>query len=188
MSLLGIIILSPLLIIIALLVLASSGPPIIYRQKRVGKNWKIFNLYKFRTMIIGAEIQGYICKKDDCRITSIGRILRKNKLDELPQLFNVLKGDMSFVGPRPEMPEFVNYYKDDFDKILTISPGITDLSSIKFRNEMDYFREAKNTTEYYLKEILPQKINMNFDYLKKANIFYDIYLISKTLIFVGSER
>lgn len=180
-SFLSIIILSPLLIIISLLVLVSSGYPIIHRQKRVGENWKIFNLYKFRTMIVGAEKQGYICKKDDTRVTSIGRVLRKWKLDELPQLFNVLKGDMSFVGPRPEILEFAEHYKDQFKKILVVKPGITDLASIQFRNELNLIGNVKNTKDYYLKEILPQKTKINSAYIKKANIFYDIYLILKTL-------
>jgi len=180
-SLLSIIILSPLLIIISILVLVSSGCPIIHRQKRVGKNWKIFNLYKFRTMIVGAEKEGYICKKDDSRVTPIGRVLRKWKLDELPQLFNVLKGDMSFVGPRPEILEFAEHYKEQFKKILVVKPGITDLASIQFRNELDLIGNVKNTKDYYLKEILPQKTKINSDYIKKANIFYDIYLILKTL-------
>jgi len=182
LSLLGIIILSPLLIIISLLVLVSSGYPIIYRQKRVGKNWKPFDLYKFRTMIVGAEEQGYVCKKDDERVTTIGRLLRKYKLDELPQLFNVLKGEMSFVGPRPEILEFVAHYNVQFKRILIIKPGITDLASIQFRNEFNFMTDKKNIDNYYLQEILPQKLRVNSEYFKNSNIFYDINLILRTLI------
>lgn len=188
MSLSGLIILSPLLTIISLLVLASSGCPIIYKQKRVGKNWKIFNLYKFRTMIVGVEKQGYICKKNDARVTPIGRVLRKCKLDELPQLFNVLKGDMSFVGPRPEILEFAEHYRAQFKKILIVRPGITDLASIRFRKELNLIGDAENANDYYLKEILPQKTKINYDYIGKANIFYDIYLILRTLISVISLK
>lgn len=181
-SFLGIIFLSPLLIFITLLVLINSGYPIIYRQKRVGKNWEIFNLYKFRTMSIGAEEQGYVCKKDDERVTTIGRLLRKYKLDELPQLFNVLKGDMSFVGPRPEILEFAEHYNVQFNKILITKPGITDFASIQFRDEFDFIGDRKNTDEYYLQEILPQKFKINSEYLRKSNIFFDINLILRTLI------
>ena len=187
-SFLGIIILSPLLIIIPLLVLASSGRPIIFRQQRAGKDWKVFNLYKFRTMTAGAEKYGYVCKEDDVRVTSIGRFLRKYKLDELPQLFNVLKGDMSLVGPRPEVLEFAEYYKEQFRKILTVKPGITDLASIQFRNEATFVGNAENTKDYYLKEILPRKTKINSDYLKKTNILFDIYLIFKTLFLLASGR
>lgn len=180
-SFLGIIFLSPLLIIISFLVLINSGYPIIYRQKRVGMDWKIFNLYKFRTMILGAQEQGYVCKRDDERVTAIGRLLRKYKLDELPQLFNVLKSEMSFVGPRPEILEFAEYYKAKFEEILSVKPGITDSASIRFRNESNLIGNTENTSDCYLKEILSQKTKINSDYIKKANIFYDIDLILKTL-------
>jgi len=186
-SFLGIIFLSPLLILIALLVLINSGYPIIYRQKRVGKNWEIFYLYKFRTMRIGAEKQGYVCKKDDERVTTIGRMLREYKLDELPQLFNVLRGEMSFVGPRPEILEFSEHYKAKFEEILTVEPGITDLASIRFRNESNLIGNVENTSDYYLKEILSQKTEINSNYIKKANIFYDIHLIFKTLTSLFSK-
>jgi lipopolysaccharide/colanic/teichoic acid biosynthesis glycosyltransferase len=187
-SLSGLIILSPLLILISLLVLSNSGYPVIYRQKRVGKNWKIFNLYKFRTMMVDTEAEGYICKKDDIRVTSIGRLLRRCKLDELPQLFNVLKGDMSIVGPRPEILEFAERYKVQFQRILIVKPGITDPASLHFRNEPNLIGNVKNTNDYYLKEILTQKIKINYDYIKKTNFFYDINLILKTLISLLSNR
>lgn len=180
-SFLGIVFLSPLLIIIGLLVLINSGFPIIYRQKRIGKNWEAFDLYKFRTMRIGAQKQGYVCKKDDERVTAIGRLLRKRKLDELPQLFNVLKGEMSFVGPRPEILEFAEYYKTKFEQILSVKPGITDSASIRFRNESDLIGNTENISDCYLKEILSKKTEINSTYVQEANMLYDVNLILKTL-------
>ncbi|MFH1776082.1 MAG: sugar transferase [Candidatus Omnitrophota bacterium] len=181
LSFLGIVILSPLLVVISLLILFSAGRPVVYVQKRLGKNWQIFKLYKFRTMVQGAEKQGYLCKKDDPRVTVVGRMLRRYKLDELPQLFNVLKGEMSLVGPRPEVLEFARHYKAQFEKILTVKPGITDPASIRFRDETNLSSSRENAEDDYVKEILPQKIRINFEYIKEAGIFYDLKLILETL-------
>ena len=185
-SALGLLILSPLLLIISLCIMFDSGRPIMYRQRRVGRQWREFMLYKFRTMNFQRPEGGPHCSpKDDKRITRVGRYLRKYKLDELPQLYNVLKGDMSFVGPRPELPKFVRHYSDIFNEILKIKPGITDLSSIKFRNEFSFLNNEENDVEeLYLTNILPQKLVINREYLEKQGFFYDMGLIFRTIYIV----
>lgn len=182
-SALGLLILSPFLLIISLCILCESGRPMIYRQKRLGKDWKEITLYKFRTMNSESPEDGPSCSpRDDKRITQVGKYLRKYKLDELPQLFNVLTGDMSFVGPRPELPKFVEYYSDIYKEILKIRPGITDLASIKFRDESSLLNsEAVDVEKVYLTKILPQKLEYSRIYLKKHSFFYDIGLIFKTI-------
>ncbi len=182
-SVLGLFILSPLLLMISLCILVESGRPIIFRQKRLGKDWKEITLYKFRTMNSESPEDGPSCSpRDDQRITRVGRYLRKYKLDELPQLFNVLRGDMSFVGPRPELPKFVEHYSDIYKEILTIKPGITDLASIKFRDESSLLNSgAVDVEKIYLTKILPQKLKYSKIYLKKQGFFYDIGLIFKTI-------
>jgi lipopolysaccharide/colanic/teichoic acid biosynthesis glycosyltransferase len=185
-SFLGLVILSPFLLIISLCILCESGSPMIYRQKRLGKDWKEITLYKFRTMNSQKTEDGLSCSpKNDKRITQVGKYLRKYKLDELPQLFNVLRGDMSFVGPRPELPKFVEYYSDIYKEILKIKPGITDLASIKFRDESSFLDcEAVDVEKVYLTKILPQKLEYSKIYLKQQGFFYDIRLIFKTIYFV----
>jgi len=155
----------------------------IYRQKRLGKDWKEITLYKFRTMNSKSPEDSPSCSpRNDQRITRVGGYLRKYKLDELPQLFNVLTGDMSFVGPRPELPKFVQYYSDIYKEILKIKPGITDLASIKFRDESSFLDcEAVDVEKVYLNKILPQKLEYSKIYLKKQGFFYDIGLIFKTI-------
>jgi len=182
-SALGLIILSPFLLMIFLCIVFESGRPIIYRQKRLGKDWKEIMLYKFRTMNSQKTEDGLSCSpKNDKRITHVGKYLRRYKLDELPQLFNVLRGDMSFVGPRPELPKFVEYYSDIYKEILKIKPGITDLASIKFRDESSLLDcEAVDVEKVYLTKILPQKLEYSKIYLKKQGFFYDLKLIFKTI-------
>jgi len=182
-SVLGLLILSPFLLIISLFILFESGRPIIYRQKRLGKDWKEITLYKFRTMNSQKTEDSLSCSpKHDQRITRVGRYLRKYKLDELPQLFNVLTGDMSIVGPRPELPKFIEYYLDIYKEILKVKPGITDLASIKFRDESSFLDcEAVDIEKVYLNKILPKKLEYSKIYLKKQGFFYDIGLIFKTI-------
>jgi len=181
LSVSGLVFLSPVFALAAISILLTSGLPIIYKQERVGKNGNIFVLYKFRTMERSPKIRLKITPKNDKRITGVGLFLRKYKIDELPQLVNVAIGEMSLVGPRPEIPEFANYYKKEFERILTVRPGITDSSSIKFRDESAYLDNDKDPTEFYLNNILPEKISMNLEYVRNPNIFYDIKLIFKTL-------
>jgi lipopolysaccharide/colanic/teichoic acid biosynthesis glycosyltransferase len=182
-SALGLLILSPVLLIIPLCILCESGRPIIYRQKRLGKDWKEITLYKFRTMNSESPEDGPSCSsKNDKRITRVGKYLRKYKLDELPQLVNVLRGDMSFVGPRPELPKFVEHYSDIYKEILKIKPGITDLASIEFRDESSLLdSQAVDVEKEYLNKILPRKLEYSKIYLKKRGFFYDIGLIFKTI-------
>jgi len=183
-SFLGLIILSPLFIILALFVGLGSKGGVFYKQERVGKGNRTFLLYKFRSMIIDADKRGLLSiGKDgkDPRVTKAGYFIRKYKLDELTQLFNVLKGDMSLVGPRPEVRKYVELYTEEQKQVLSIRPGITDIASIKFRNENDLLAKSSNPEEYYIKEIMPQKLALNLEYIKTRTFCGDIKLIFKTI-------
>jgi lipopolysaccharide/colanic/teichoic acid biosynthesis glycosyltransferase len=139
-------------------------------------------IYKFRTMVVDAEKNGSgITSGGDNRITRTGRILRKFKIDELPQLFNVLKGDMSLVGPRPEIIKYVEWYKDDYERILSIRPGITDISSLTFRNEESILQGVDDPEGYYVHVLLPEKMRLAREYVENMSFFYDVKLIFKTL-------
>ncbi len=186
-SLIWIIILSPIYMILSLIIKIYSEGPILFKQKRIGLHGRPFYIYKFRTMHINSSIDLKITPEDDNRITQIGKYLRKYKLDELPQLLNVIKGDMSLVGPRPEVPEYLSYYSDDFNRILNVKPGITDLASIKYRNESQLLANRENVAEYYINTILPDKMRMNFEYINKRSLYFDFLIIIKTIksIFYG---
>jgi Sugar transferases involved in lipopolysaccharide synthesis len=182
-STLGLIILSPVLIIIAVRIKTDSDGPVFFKQIRIGENNKEFEILKFRTMVVDAEKLGrQITVGNDNRITKIGGFLRKYKLDELPQLINVFKGDMSLVGPRPEVPRYVKLYNEEQRKVLKVKPGITDLASIRYRDENDLLGEAENPDEFYINTIMPDKLALNLEYINKNNIFLDIYIILKTII------
>ena len=179
----GIIILSPVLLIIALRIKTGSDGPVFFKQVRVGKDGKEFEILKFRTMVVDAEKMGrQITVGADNRITKVGGFLRKYKLDELPQLFNVFKGDMSLVGPRPEVPRYVKLYTEEQRKVLSVKPGITDLASIRYRDENELLGKAENPDEFYINTIMPDKLALNMEYIKKSNVFYDIYIIIETII------
>ncbi|MDO5518753.1 MAG: sugar transferase [Clostridium sp.] len=179
----GIIILSPVLIIIALRIKTGSDGPVFFKQVRVGKGGEEFKILKFRTMVVDAEKLGrQITVGADSRITKVGAFLRKYKLDELPQLFNVFKGDMSLVGPRPEVPRYVNMYNDEQRKVLDVKPGITDLASIRYRDENELLGQAENPDEFYINTIMPDKLALNVEYINKSNLFLDIYIIIKTIL------
>jgi len=185
-SLIGLIILSPLFGIVSILIKIHDKGPIFFKQKRIGQNFKSFYIYKFRTMIINAENKGpLITKEDDPRITALGKFLRKFKIDELPQLINVLKGDMSLVGPRPEVEKYVNFFKKDYKEILKIKPGITDYATIYFKDEelilKKFAKNNDNIEEVYLKQILPQKIKFYKKYLQEISFFTDLKLIFLTI-------
>lgn len=182
-SLVGLIVLSPFFIILALWIKKDSKGPVFYKQKRVGLNNKDFDLLKFRSMYMDSDKKGLITIGDrDPRVTPSGYYIRKYKLDEFPQLINVLKGDMSIVGPRPEVRKYVNYYTAEQMKVLSIRPGITDLASIQYRNESELLASVENPEQYYIDVIMPDKLSINLSYVKKSNIFYDIKLIFTTII------
>jgi lipopolysaccharide/colanic/teichoic acid biosynthesis glycosyltransferase len=183
LALLGIIVLSPVLLLIALSIKATSKGPILFIQKRVGQFGKDLSVFKFRTMIVDAELKGLkITVGKDPRITSVGYKLRKYKLDELPQLFNVLFGTMSLVGPRPEVREYIDLYPEDIKvKVLSIKPGITDLASIEFKDENEMLSLSDNPHSTYINEILPIKQKYYIKYVDDKSIFLDIKIIFLTL-------
>lgn len=183
LSLIGIIILSPILIIVSIAIKLDSRGNILFLQKRVGRYGKEFYIYKFRTMVTDAEKLGkQITVGNDNRITKVGAFLRKYKIDELPQLFNVLKGDMSLVGPRPEVPRYVKLYNDEQRKVLNVRPGITDMASLRYKDENEILGKVDNPEEYYINVIMKDKLELNLEYIEKSNIFFDLYLIIKTVI------
>lgn len=184
-SLLGLIVLSPLLIILALWVGLSSKGGVFYSQTRVGRGNKDFKVLKFRSMALGSDQKGLLSiGKDgrDPRVTRVGYVLRRYKLDELPQLLNVLKGDMSLVGPRPEVRKYVNLYNKAQLEVLKVRPGITDMASIAFKNENDLLAKADNPEEFYVKVIMPDKINMSLKYLNERSFLKDLHIIFKTIL------
>jgi lipopolysaccharide/colanic/teichoic acid biosynthesis glycosyltransferase len=181
-SLIGLILLSPFLVIIGVLVKISDKGPVFYRSKRVGQNFKPFYLLKFRTMVVNAEELGpSITKGGDQRITKIGKFLRKTKLDELPQLWNVIKGELSIVGPRPEVEKYISFYKDDYKEILKIRPGITDYAAIKFKNEEEILAKFEDVEKAYIENVLPEKIKLYKTYLNEIGFLTDLKIIFKTL-------
>lgn len=185
----GLIVLLPFFVLIALWIKLDSKGPVFYRQERVGKYGKTFRIYKFRTMVKNADkIGGAITIGNDPRITKVGRFLRKYKIDELPQLINVLKGEMSLVGPRPEVIKYVNLYTSEQREVLNLIPGITDPASIKYRNEnillaasRDTYEASYDPEQVYIQEIMPDKIRINLEYASRATIFTDFKVIVKTI-------
>ena len=180
---LGIIVLSPILIVIALIIKKESDGPVFFKQIRVGEKGKNFEILKYRTMVVDAEKLGrQITVGNDNRITKIGGFLRKYKLDELPQFINVFKGDMSLVGPRPEVPRYVEMYNEEQRKVLDVKPGITDLASIRYRDENELLGTAEDPDDMYINTIMPDKLALNLEYINKSNVFFDIYIILKTIV------
>ncbi len=172
----------PIIIPIIIWIKLSSKGSLFYIQKRVGKDFKEFDLYKFRSMVEDADKIGIsVTSGDDKRITKVGKILRKTKIDELPQLLNVLKGDMSLVGPRPEVYRYVEYKKDEYIKVLSVQPGITDNAAIQYRDEESILKQYEDKEEAYLDIILPQKIKLYYTYIDNISFINDIKLILQTL-------
>ena len=180
-ALVGLTVLSPLFIVLIIWIkLDSKGSP-FYHQKRVGRNNKDFKIHKFRSMYVNSDRKGLLTVGNkDNRITRCGYYLRKYKLDELPQLFNVLKGEMSLVGPRPEVRKYVDLYTPEQMEVLKVRPGITDLASIRYRNENEILKDKKEPEQYYINHILPDKIELNLQYLSKRSLVSDIKLIFGT--------
>lgn len=186
---LGLVILSPLFLIIAIWVKLDSKGPVFYRQVRVGRYNKDFRIYKFRSMRVGADKGSLVTiGGHDPRLTRSGYILRKFKLDELPQLINVFVGDMSLVGPRPEVRDYVNYWTPEQMHVLDVRPGITDPASIKFHNENELMGQAEDPEKYYIEVIMQEKMKLYLEYVEKHSFWYDLWLIFKTLWTIVAER
>ena len=191
LSVVGLILLSPLFLMMAFWIKLDSKGPVFYRGKRVGLKGVPFNIYKFRSMVVDAEKNGLAStSNNDVRVTKVGEYIRKYKLDEFSQLINVFLGDMSLVGPRPEVQKFVDQYTDEEKKILTVSPGITDFASIKFHNEGEIIASSgmDNADEAYAKLIRPEKLKLQLKYVEEQNILLDIKLILQTLRKVISRQ
>jgi len=182
-SLAGLLILSPMLLLIAILIKLDSKGPIFYRGIRVGKSGKLFKIYKFRTMVMNAEeIGGPSTADDDARITRVGKIIRKYKIDELPQLINILEGDMSFVGPRPEVPFYVNMFTEEERAILSIRPGITDWASLWNPDEGAILAGSLDPEKTYVEKIRPEKIKLQLKYVRERSLWTDLEIIFLTLL------
>lgn len=180
-SFIGLLLLLPLFLLVAILIKIDSRGPIFFKQQRIGRNFAPFAINKFRTMKIDADGNGLqITVGGDKRITRIGKILRKSKIDELPQLLNVLIGDMSIVGSRPEMPQYVEFYKTDYKDILSKRPGITDIASVTFRDEESVLKDKDDPEWYYKFVLLPRKIELAQKYTKQATFFSDLKIILMT--------
>ena len=182
-SVIGLILLLLVLLLISILIKLDSKGPVLFIQGRVGKNNEDFNIYKFRTMRVQSDIKGLLTLgNNDSRITKMGYFLRRYKIDEFPQLINILKGDMSFVGPRPELRYYVNFYNEDDMNIFKVRPGIAGLASLKYRNEVELLKAAKDPEEFFIKTIIPDKLNYNKEYISKRNFFFDLKLIGLTIV------
>ena len=183
------IVLSPLFLVLAICIKMDSKGPVFYRQVRVGRNNKDFRIFKFRSMRVGADKGSLVTiGGHDPRITRSGYFIRKYKFDELPQLINVFVGDMSLVGPRPEVRHYVNYWTPEQMHVLDVRPGITDPASIKFRNENELMEKAEDPERFYIEVIMQEKIKLYLEYVEKHSFLYDIGLIIKTIWVIVKER
>ena len=181
LSLFGLIILLPFMLIIAILIKLDSKGPVFFKQIRVTKNGREFKIFKYRTMRVGSDKYSQITVGKDNRITKIGAFLRKYKLDEIPQLINVFIGDMSLVGPRPEVPKYVALYTEEQREILKVRAGITDYASIEFSNENDILADEADPEKAYIEKIMPRKIELNKKYLSEISVITDIKIILLTI-------
>lgn len=189
LSIFGLVIFIPLYIILSFCIKLESGGPIFYKQTRVGKGGKTFVLLKFRTMKEGADQKGLLTVGDkDPRITRVGILLRRFKIDEFPQLINVLKGDMSMVGPRPEVKKYVDLYTQEQMIVLSIKPGVTDYASIVFANENEILLNSRDYERTYIEEILPYKIKLNMEYLNNQTLSQYFKIILKTFLCIFSKN
>lgn len=185
---LGLLVLSPLFLTLAIWIKLDSKGPVFYRQVRVGKDNKDFRIFKFRSMRVGSDKGSLVTIGGrDPRITRSGYIIRKLKLDELPQLINVFVGDMSLVGPRPEVRHYVNYWTPEQMRVLDVRPGITDPASIKFRNENELMEQAEDPEDYYINVIMQEKLKLYLDYVDHHTFWGDIALIFKTFWVIITE-
>lgn len=181
-SVIGLVAITPVMLLLALIITIDSKGGVFYKQVRIGKNKKPFKLYKFRSMSTDADKKGLLTVGNkDSRITKIGYYLRKYKLDELPQLINVLFGNMSFVGPRPEVEKYVKLYNQEQLMVFNVKPGITDWASIKYVNENEILAKSSQPEKTYIEEIMPAKLKLNLEYVKHNNVFVDIKIILLTI-------
>lgn len=187
LSVVGLVILSPFFVLTSVLLLIFQGWPVFFVQTRVGSKGRTFRLLKFRTMKNDNKGQ-LITVAGDSRVTAVGRLLRKTKLDEIPQLINVLKGDMSFVGPRPEVVHYVNMYSDEQRRVLDLKPGITDPASLTYFDESEILSTQKDSEDYYIHVLMPEKIRINLNYGARANLLTDLWLIAITGLRVFGVR
>lgn len=187
LSVAAIIVLAPLLAMIAVAVRTSSSGPIIFRQKRLGLHGSTFVMYKFRSMTaprLGSPDVPQITAAGDRRVTRIGRVLRRSKLDELPQLVNVIRGQMSLVGPRPEVERYARAYPDEYRRILSVLPGITDFATLEFRHEEEILARSSDPEQMYVREVLPAKMRLYDRYLRERSLRTDLSLLARTLLHV----
>ena len=183
LSLVGLVVLAPIFIVLAIWIKTDSKGPVFYKQVRVGKNGKDFGLFKFRSMVVDADKKGLITVGGrDPRITRSGYFIRKYKLDELPQLINVLVGDMSLVGPRPEVRKYVEFYDDEQNKVLSVKPGITDYASIEYMDENEILGKSMDPEKTYIEEIMPEKIKYNMKYIKNRSLIEYFKIIFLTVL------
>ena len=182
----GLVVLSPLMLVAAAAIKLESRGPVIFLQERVGRDFVPFHIRKFRTMVVDAEQRGaQITAGADPRITHVGRWLRKTKIDELPQLINILRGEMSLVGPRPEVPRYVELMRDQYVNVLSVRPGLTDPASIKYRDESDLLAASADPEREYVERILPDKIAISRAYIARATILSDLGVLFSTLLRVA---
>lgn len=177
----GLLALAPLFGFVALLIKLDSRGPVFFKQKRIGRGFRPFWIYKFRTMRQDAPEAMQLTVGADTRITRMGHFLRRSKIDELPQLFNIIIGDMTLVGPRPEVPRYVDAFHRDYEEILTVRPGLTDLASLKYRDEATLLGQSANPEDEYLSRVLPDKILLGKEYVHRSSLVFDMSLILKTL-------
>ena len=183
LAVVGLVLLSPLFGLCAVAIKLSSPGPVFFWQHRIGRDARPFRIAKFRSMVTDAERVGpAITASGDPRVTRIGAFLRRLKIDELPQLWNVLKGEMSLVGPRPELPEYVARYTLQQRQVLHVRPGITDIASLHYRCEEEVMRRDPDPEQFYRETVLPHKLALNLDYIERMSFSYDVYLISRTVV------
>lgn len=181
-ALIGFLVLSPVFILLSMVVKMTSKGPVFFKQERIGKNFVPFTIIKFRSMIVNeAKNNQLVTSSGDPRITPVGKFLRRYKLDELPQLLNVITGDMSLVGPRPEVMRYIEHHKKEYECILSIKPGITDNAAIMFRNEEEILSQYKDSETAYIEKIMPKKMALYKKYIEKQTFLNDIKLILKTI-------
>ena len=187
-STIGLLIMLPFMILISLIIFINDRKPVLFKQKRIGLNLQPFTLYKFRSMKVNkSSLNGSFDLGNQLRVTRIGKLLRKTKLDELPQLFNVLKGDMSIVGPRPEVKQYIEVYPERWAIVYKVKPGITDNASIEFRNEEEILVKSQNPKKTYVEEILPKKLKLYEQYVNAQSFLNDLKIILRTIYVIISK-